>query len=357
MKSTNKERNRRSFLGEIAAITLGFTCASELFAGNNYGITTKPLLYSSDKNEKKFVPVMVTPFLADNKIDYKNLARLIDFYEAAGAKGFFANCLSSEMYFLDDQERIALTKYVVKNTNSKFPVVSTGSFGNTLKEKAEFSRKINDTGADATILITSHFAQKNESDTQLIDNFGEFFKMTSSQKLGTYECPSPYKRILSPKVFEFLVSNKNMVYHKDTSEDINGIAEKLKISKGTQLEFYNAHTASGLKSLQLGGKGMSPISGNFYPEIHSWLCKNANNPAKIKDAIWIQEEIAKMEPVISRNYPISSKYFLQKRGIPMELVSRKRAATLTEEQKATLDDSYKVFLGWCERLGIEPVKG
>ncbi len=357
MKSTNKTSNRRSFLGELTAATLGFTCLSEVMAASSHDakMNLNPLLFN--KSEKKFVPVMVTPFLSDNKIDYKNLSRLIDFYEAAGAKGFFANCLSSEMYVLDEKERIALTKHVVKHVNEKYPVVSTGSFGNTLQEKAEFTNRINETGADATILITSHFAQKTESDTQLIDNFGEFFKMTGNQKLGTYECPSPYKRVLSPQVYKFLVSNKNMVYHKDTSEDIDGIAEKLKISNGTQLEFYNAHTASGLKSLQLGGKGMSPISGNFYPEIHSWLCKNANKPGKIKDAIWIQEEIAKMEPVISKNYPISSKYFLQKRGIPMELISRKTSRILTAEQKTILDNTYKTFLGWCERLEIEAVKG
>ncbi len=105
-----------------------------------------------------------------------------------------------------------------------------------------------------------------------------------------------------------------MIYDKHTSEQINGIGEKQKISNCTQQEFYNAHTASGLKYLQLGGNGISPISGNFYPGIHSWLCKNANNPVKVKDAIWIQEETIKMERIISRNYLLSTKYFLQKNG-------------------------------------------
>ncbi len=361
MKETEIKSNRRAFFGKITAATLGLTVLSELGQGLyanpeslGDGNSTQSVFAG---NDKKFVPVMITPFLSNSKIDYDNLSRLIDFYEAAGAKGYFANCLSSEMYHLDPQERLALTKHVVKQVNGKYPVVSTGSFGDTILEKANFSKKIQDLGADATILITSHFAEKQESDAVLISNFEKFFALTGDMKLGTYECPSPYKRVLSPKVYQFLVSNKNMVYHKDTSEDIQGIVEKLRISKGSQLEFYNAHTASGLKSLQSGGRGMSPISGNFYPEIHSWLCENANNSSKAKEAIWIQNEIAKMEPVISSNYPISAKYFLQKRGIPMETISRKRKGSLTTEQKAILDNTYKVFLGWCKRLNIEAVKG
>ncbi|TLV01553.1 dihydrodipicolinate synthase family protein [Dyadobacter luticola] len=308
------------------------------------------------KDEKKFVPVMITPFDTSLKIDYDKLSRVIDFYLAAGAKGFFANCLSSEMYFLNDQERIDLTKYVVKYVNGKVPVVSTGSFGDTLENKALFAKKIRDTGVDGVILISGHFAEKTESDNVLKENFEKFFTLAGDMKMGTYECPVPYKRILTPEVFQFLVSNKNMVYHKDTTEDIQKIDEKLAVAKGTQMELYNAHSASALKSLQDGARGMSPISGNFYPEIHTWLCKNASNPAKAEDASWIQAEIARMEPLISQPYPLSSKYFLKKRGLPLDLVCRAKSKVVTPEQQQTLDAAHATFLGWCERLGIKPVK-
>ncbi|KAA0993874.1 dihydrodipicolinate synthase family protein [Dyadobacter sp. UC 10] len=307
-------------------------------------------------DEKKFVPVMVTPFGTDQKIDYDHVSRLIDFYLAAGAKGFFANCLSSEMYFLSEQERIDLTRHVVKHVNGKVPVVSTGSFGDTLANKALFAKKINDTGVDGVILISSHFAEKGESDAVLMQHFEQFFALAGDMKLGTYECPSPYKRVLSPEVFKFLVSNKNMIYHKDTTEDIAKIEEKLAVAKGTQMELYNAHAASALKSLQKGGQGMSPISGNFYPEIHTWLCKNANNPAKAEDANWIQAEITRMEPLISNSYPLSSKYFLRKRGLPVELVCRAKGKMITPEQQLVLDKAHRTFLDWCSRLGIEAVK-
>ncbi|RRB14251.1 dihydrodipicolinate synthase family protein [Larkinella knui] len=302
---------------------------------------------------KKFVPVMITPYDSQSAIDYDQVSRLIDFYLAAGAKGLFANCLSSEMYFLTDQERIDLTRHVVKYVNGKVPVVSTGSFGDTLSAKVDFAKKIHDTGVDGVILISSHFAEKSESDAVLQANFEKFLSLTGTMKVGTYECPTPYKRLISPDVFRSLVANKRMIYHKDTSEDLKNIEAKLAIARGSQLEFYNAHTATAVESLQKGARGMSPISGNFYPEIHSWLCQYANDPSKAADLSWIQAEITRTEPIISKFYPLSSKYFLKKRGVPLELVTRAKAKAIPEEQQKILDDTYTVFRGWCDRLGIK----
>ena len=51
---------------------------------------------------------MITPFQQNGEIDLDALKRLINFYLAAGVKGFFANCASSEMYHLSEDERLTL---------------------------------------------------------------------------------------------------------------------------------------------------------------------------------------------------------------------------------------------------------
>src|ERR687890_720964 len=103
--------------------------------------------------EKKFVPVMITPFNLKAKVDFNVVSTLIDFYLAAGVKGLFANCLSSEMYSISEDERLELTRHVVKQVRGRVPVVATGSFGLTIADKAEFTKKIYDTGVAAVILI------------------------------------------------------------------------------------------------------------------------------------------------------------------------------------------------------------
>ncbi len=306
--------------------------------------------------EKKFVPVMITPYDLKAKIDLNAVSRLIDFYLAAGVKGFFANCLSSEMFSISEDERILLTKHVVDYVKGRVPVVATGSFGLTVEDKAVFTKKIYDTGVDAVIMITGHFAKVEDPDDTLLKNFEKILALTSSIPLGMYECPAPYKRIIPATIFKKLLDSGRLVYHKDTCIDLKQVKAKTDIAKDyRQFEFYDAHTPNAMFSLQMGAKGMSSISGNFYPEVLVWMCNHANDPAKQEDVKWLQSELTRVDPLIHIAYPLSAKYFLQKRGLPVRTISRAQAIQLTPEQRKILDDIYDSFLGWCKRLSIEPV--
>lgn len=300
---------------------------------------------------------MITPFNLKAKVDLEVVSVLVDFYLAAGVKGFFANCLSSEMFSITEDERLELTQHIVNYVNGKVPIVATGSFGLTIEDKADFTKRIYDTGVDAVIMITGHFAKIDEEDEVLLRNFDKMFQLTGNIPLGMYECPAPYKRILTVGVFKELLSANRMIYHKDTSIDPQKVRAKLDILKETdsELEFYDAHTPNAQFSLLNGAKGMSSISGNFYPEIMVWMTENANNPAKQDEVAWLQSELTRVDPLIHVAYPMSSKYFLQKRGLPVRTISRATALQLTPEQRKTLDDIHDSFLSWCERLDIKPV--
>ena len=52
------------------------------------------------------------------------------------------------------------------------------------------------------------------------------FRLTGSIPMGLYECPAPYKRIITTEVFKQLVANDRLVYHKDTSIDLQKVKEK-----------------------------------------------------------------------------------------------------------------------------------
>lgn len=307
--------------------------------------------------EKKFVPVMITPYNLKAKIDLDMVSQLIDFYLAAGVKGFFANCLSSEMFSISEDERLELTKHVVQYVNGRVPVVATGSFGWTIEDKAEFAKKIYDTGINAVILITGHFAKADDTDEVLLRNFDRMLALTDTIPMGMYECPAPYKRILGADTFRQLISTDRFIYHKDTSLLPESVKAKLDAVAGnTTLEFYDAHTPNAAFSVRQGAKGMSSISGNFYPEVMVWICEHANDPAKKEEVDWLQAELIKVDPLIHNAYPLSAKYFLSKRGLPIRQISRSHVLQLTAEQKTTLDGIYDSFQHWCDKLGIQPVK-
>lgn len=306
-------------------------------------------------NLKKFVPVMITPYNLKAKVDLDVVSTLIDFYLAAGVKGFFANCLSSEMYSITEDERLELTQHIVRYVNGRVPVVATGSFGLTIEDKAEFTKKIYDTGIEAVIMITGHFANVDDDDEVLLRNFEKVFRLTGNIPLGLYECPAPYKRILPADTFSRLLKSNRFVYHKDTSIELVQVKAKLELVKNSNLEFYDAHTPNAMYSLQMGAKGMSSISGNFYPEILVWMCNNANDPGMQDKVQWLQSELTRVDPLIHQAYPMSAKYFLRRRGLPVRTISRAHVLELTPQQKEVLDDIHDRFLHWCVELGIEPV--
>jgi 4-hydroxy-tetrahydrodipicolinate synthase len=309
-------------------------------------------------SKNKFVPVMLTPFNLKAQVDMEVVSRLVDFYLAAGVSGLFANCLSSEMYSISEDERLALTRHIVKYVDGRVPVVATGSFGLTLEDKVDFTKRIYNTGVNAVILITGHFANVDDGDEVLVRNFNRMFELTDNIPLGLYECPAPYKRVLSADVFRTVLESNRIIYHKDTSIDQEKVKAKLEIAKrvnSRRFEFYDAHTPNAATSLRAGAKGMSSIAGNFYPEILVWMCDHATDPAYKEEVEWLQSELAAADPIIHAAYPLSAKYFLRKRGLPVRTISRTHPLELTIEQKNALDQVHERFLGWCERLGIQPV--
>ncbi|HLX90570.1 MAG TPA: dihydrodipicolinate synthase family protein [Puia sp.] len=310
-----------------------------------------------DSVKKKFVPVMLTPFDTDLSIDDCALDALVEFYLRAGADGLFANCLSGEMFSITDEEKLKLVSKVVKRVDGRVPVVATGSFGISREDQVQFINKVHDAGAQAVILITSHLATSGESEKLFLDHFDCLERKTGKIPLGLYECPAPYKRIVPKDSFSKLLASDRLVYHKDTSINFESVFEKLEVLKNsgnTLLEFYDAHTPNASKSLQAGARGLSAISGNFYPEILIWLCCNAMNPDQRSDISWLQSELTRVDPLIHQAYPLSAKYFLRKRGLPLKLNSRSWNLDLTGGQLRILDQIHDDFLRWCERLKIIP---
>jgi len=345
-----KPSSRRSFLEKIS---LGIAAAVlPLPISTNALSIPDPHTPSMNTGTKIFIPVMLTAYHENGSIDYDGMSRLMDFYLASGAKGFFANCLSSEMYQLTDEEKVTLTKFVVDYVGGKQPVVSSGSFGETVQAKADFSKRIHDTGIDSVILISAHFAEKQESDSVLLGRLDEFLRQTAEIPLGTYECPTPYKRIITPEIMTFMVGSGRFVYHKDTTEDIDQIKAKIDLMREGQPGIYNAHIGSAAQSLQYGCAGLSPIAGNFYPEIITWLCDNATDPTKKADVDWLQQELREAEQLIGNQYQLGARYFLAKRGCSVSMVSRSTPGSLSSAQREVLDNLLLRLDGWHERLGI-----
>lgn len=278
-----------------------------------------------------FIPVMLTPFHDDGRVDFDTLTRLTEYYLDAGAAGLFATCLSSEMYELTPDERLAVTRHVVQAAAGRVPVVATGTFGGPIFEQADFVKKTADAGVQAVIVISSLLADADESDDVWLENAHELLRQTDGVPLGFYECPVPYKRLLSPQHLGELVATGRVTYHKDTSLDLAQVKDKLAASRGHRFGLYDAYMVHAVESLRAGSAGLSCIQGNFFPELVVWLCRHFDDPDQIETVDAGQAFFTKHMDLMHAAYPTIAKYALSRRGFPISEKTRRDVGPLTTD--------------------------
>src|SRR3954464_11467989 len=294
--------------------------------------------------ERRFVPVMLTPFKENGEIDFDGLTRLTELYIQAGAKGLFANCQSSEMFDLSDEERLLIVKHTLKVTDGRVPVVAVGNFGTTIAEQADFVHKIYDTGVKAVIIVTSLIAEEHENNEVFEEKIFELFHLTAKIPLGFYECPQPYKRLLSAEQLRKFVATGRIIYHKDTCLDIEMVKDKLKVTDGIDtFGLYDAYAVNAVASLKAGAAGLSCIQGNFFPALIVWLCDHFNDMNANGSVNKMQEFLTSHMEVIHYAYPVVAKYYLQKRGINISTFSRTNTESFTSEVKDKVDHLYDEY--------------
>lgn len=304
------------------------------------------------KNEKIFIPVMLTPFTENGEIDYNGLTALVEFYIQGGSGKLFTNCQSSEMYNLTDDERIALTNHVVKVADGRVPVVATGTFSKDTNVQAEFVKRIYDTGVEAVVCVSGVMVDRNESDEVFEARVFDLMDKTDGIPLGFYECPIPYKRVLSAESVKKFVKTGRLTYLKECSHDLQSVRNKLAASEGTNFKVYEAYMGNALDSIKAGAAGFSCIQGNFCPELVVWLADHYDDAGLQSEVNAVQEYLWYNLALMERDYQIVARYFLQQRGLPITTYSRVNRNTLSQEMLGAYENLKRQWLDIQGRIGL-----
>ncbi|MFO7635760.1 MAG: dihydrodipicolinate synthase family protein [Clostridia bacterium] len=271
-------------------------------------------------------PTMLTPFTRENQVDYHALEAMVEWYISQGATGLFAVCQSSEMFFLNRQERTDIAGFVHKTTSGRVPVIASGHVSDSLEEQAMDILTMEDTGVVAMVLLTNRFALENQSDDVWLANLKAFLGLIPDGiRLGFYECPYPYKRVLTPKILSWCADTGRFLFLKDTSCDMDSMRSKLHAVKGTGMKIFNANSATLLDSLRAGISGYSGVMANFHPDLYAWLCRNwMKQPEKAEKLMGFLGTASLIE---RQWYPVNGKYHMQLEGLPLQLSARSREAS------------------------------
>lgn len=272
---------------------------------------------------------MITPYKTDGSVDLQTARNYVDYYFDNGLNGIFALCQSSEIFYLSLKERVELNKLVYerakqleRKSGKKFTVISSGHVSDSVEKQATELNAVFDSGTDALILITNRLDINDEGDDTFIKNAEQLLnRLPENAKLGLYECPYPYKRLVTPKILEWCLSTGRFYYMKDTSCNIKIIKERCSQLKGSHFKILNANCQTLLESMKAGGNGYCGIMCNFHPKLYAWLGENfKRDPEKAKLVQSVIGTFGFTENGLP--YPLTAKYHFSLCGLPTENIAR-----------------------------------
>ncbi|MCF7760037.1 MAG: dihydrodipicolinate synthase family protein, partial [Cephaloticoccus sp.] len=286
---------------------------------------------------------------------------LVDWYIAGNSQGLFAACLSSEIFHLTPDERLAVVRRTLARAKGRLPVIAAAAFPTDVSLQSAVSstaaitaavQRVADTGVEAVILLTNQFVTDQEGDEVWLRSAEALLdRLDHRIRLGLYECPIPYKRVLSPNLIAWAAQTGRFDFIKDTCCDLAQIKAKIAATAGTSLRFYNAQTATLLPSLQSGGHGFSGVGANTLPHLYAWLCQNfAAEPALAGE---LQVFLTASYFALSSHYPHSTKTYLGLHGLPITPVSRVAGNQILAKDITVLHALHADVIQWEQRLGLQ----
>lgn len=278
-------------------------------------------------------PVVITPFNEGNTIDWDGYSRLIEWYIDHGSHGLFAVCQSSEMSFLSLEERCALAAFTVRQVNGRVPVVASGHISQSMDDQKAELRAVAETGVDAVVLVTNRLAAADEDASVFMARMQDLLgSLPTEMTLGLYECPAPYRRLLTDDEIAWCAQSGRFAFLKDVSCDLDHIRRRLALVANTPLAINNANAAIAWPFMKSGGHGFSGVMNNFHPDLYRWLYDHGTEHPELAEELDTFLVLSAMSETLG--YPKLAKHYHRRIGTFGQVHSRAVPHDITERHWA-----------------------
>jgi 4-hydroxy-tetrahydrodipicolinate synthase len=286
-------------------------------------------------------PVMVTPFDAGLALDLGAYRAMIAWYLEHSVGGLYANCLSSEMYDLDDDERVALVREAVRAAAGRAPVAATGNLGEDVAAHVRLCRRVAEAGADVVMLVAPPFF----GDDGALERYFSEMADAVDAPLGLYECPVPRPYHLGMPLVRKLAQSGRFVAYKETSCDLAKIRSLAEVVRGTPMSLLQANVPYLVEATRAGAPGSMSVAAIIVPELVAEVIAAARSGSPTES---LHARLCAIHLAQRQVHPHGSKYLLAKRGVPIATHARQQPSPLSAEVLAALDHSAR---HWFEQDG------
>lgn len=221
---------------------------------------------------------IVTPFTQDDKVNFEELGKMIDFQIAGGTDAIIICGTTGESSTLTHEEHDECIKFAVEHTAGRVPVIA-GTGSNSTAEAIRLSTHAQNNGADALLLVTPYYNKATQKG--LIQHYTA---IANSVELPIilYNVPSRTGVNILPQTAVTLAKNvKNIVAVKEASGNISQVAELAALADGC-IDIYSGNDDQVVPLLSLGGVGVISVLSNVMPKLtHDMVMSYLNGDVKL----------------------------------------------------------------------------
>jgi len=280
---------------------------------------------------------MVTPFDAKGNIDFQKTSHLVEYLLKNGSDSLVISGTTGESPTLTFEEKAALFKHVVNVVGKRVPVIAgTGNY-NT-KDSIELTKKAEDIGVDAILLVAPYYNKPNQEG--LYQHFKAIAESTSLPVM-IYNIPGRSSVNIEPETIIRLSEVSNIKAVKEAS---GNLVQMTQIIANTPDDFvlYCGDDSLALPTLSIGGVGVVSVAahiiGNEMQQmIQAFFSGNVTEAAK-----WHQKLLPIMKGLFAAPSPAPVKTALQLKGLNVGSV-RLPLVPLTEKERNELAELLKTL--------------
>lgn len=206
---------------------------------------------------------IVTPFTADDKVDYEALGKMIDFQIENGTDAIIICGTTGESSTLTHEEHDECIRFTVEYVAGRVPVIA-GTGSNSTAEAIRLSTHAEKVGADALLLVTPYYNKATQKG--LIEHYKKIANSVTIPII-MYNVPSRTGVNILPETAVTLAKEvENIVGIKEASGNIGQVARLAALADGC-IDIYSGNDDQIVPLLSLGGIGVISVLSNIAPKM------------------------------------------------------------------------------------------
>ena len=290
--------------------------------------------------KKKYCGVvvpMVTPVTQDGQLDVRAVKRIIDLFAYNKVSPLLMGT-TGEGNSVSREDGQILVETAVKAADGRI-LIYAGLTGNCFAEQVRQAEVYTALGADVIVAtLPTYYALTPEQMYEYYQTLADCIK----GPLMLYNILATTHMSIPVDIIKRLADHPNIVGLKDSERDLVRMAQCIEIAKGRDdFAYFCGWAAQSAHSLELGGDGIVPSTGNFVPEMFQQLYEPAVN-GDMETANRLQDKTNEIAKIYQKDRTLGQsltalKVMMQTKGLcePWMLMPLTRLS-LFEERAITL---------------------